>query len=105
MRFLRTVNINGVDFTPEMRFWINIKAINSDPFEWINPAEFNPDRFDPASPMYKRPDGTARNPLSYTPFSAGHRICIGKTFAEIVVSFSLPLVLYHLDFEFTDPVN
>ena len=73
--------------------------------EWINPTEYNPDRFDSASHMFKRPDGTPRNPLAFGPFSGGHRICIGKSLAEIIVSISLPLVLYHLDFEFVDPAN
>ena len=49
------------------------------------------------------PDGKPRNPLSFTPFMGGKRICIGKTFAEVTVRFTIPLIFHFLDFEFVDP--
>ena len=36
------------------------------------------------------------------PFSAGRRVCLGKTFAELAVKFTLPLVFYHFDLEFSE---
>lgn len=44
-----------------------------------------------------------RNPLTFGPFLGGKRICIGKTFAEVAVRFTVPLLYYHFDFEFVDP--
>jgi len=62
-----------------------------------------PDRFDPKSPLYKRPDGKQRNPYAFCPFLGGKRFCLGKSLAEFVTVFSLPLVLHFLDFEFVNP--
>lgn len=80
---------------------MNMQAIMRDPKQWIRPREFNPARFDPNSEMYKRPDGRPRNPLAFCPFSGGRRICAGKTFAEIMLNITIPLIYYHFEFEFT----
>jgi hypothetical protein len=32
----------------------------------------------------------------------GKRVCLGKTFAEVTVRFTVPMILYFLDFEFVD---
>ena len=70
--------------------------------QWQRPYEFLPQRFDPKDPLYLTPDGKKRNPCSFMPFSAGQRVCLGKTFAEI----NLRLLALHLtetfDFEFKD---
>jgi cytochrome P450 len=47
-------------------------------------------------------DGKPRNPLAFTPFMGGKRVCLGKTFAEVTVRFTLPLLYHHLNFEFVD---
>ena len=44
-----------------------------------------------------------RNPFSFCPFLGGKRICLGKTLAEYMTLFTLPMVMYHLDFEFVNP--
>jgi len=36
------------------------------------------------------------------PFHGGKRICIGKTFAEVQVKFTLPILYHFFDFEFVD---
>ena len=82
---------------------INFNAIHTDPKEWIEPGRYEPDRFDPNSAMYTRPDGKPRNPFSFCPFFGGKRICLGKTLAEFMTVFTLPMVLYHFKFEFVDP--
>jgi cytochrome P450 / NADPH-cytochrome P450 reductase len=97
--------MGGVEFKPSTSFKINFDMIHKDPTEWRNPSVYDPERFNPHSDMYLRPDGKPRNPLSFTPFLGGRRICLGKTFADVVTSFTLPLVLYHFDFEFVDPVH
>lgn len=84
---------------------MNFDAIHKDPKEWIEPDRYNPDRFDPESEYYSRPDGKPRNPFSFCPFYGGKRICLGKTLAEYMTVFTLPMILYHFEFEFTDPAH
>lgn len=79
-------------------FQISIGNIHSDPKEWHKPDQFIPDRFDSNSEYFKRPDGKQRHPLSFSPFTSGRRICIGKTFAEILARHTIPLIYYHYDF-------
>lgn len=40
--------------------------------------------------------------MAFTPFMGGKRVCLGKTFAEVTVRFTVPMMLYFLDFEFVD---
>ena len=40
--------------------------------------------------------------MSFGPFLGGKRICIGKTFAEIVTKVTTPLFVYYFDFEFVN---
>jgi len=64
--------------------------------------EFIPDRFDPKSKYFRRPDGGVRHPLAFSPFLGGKRICLGKSLAEVLTRFTVPLIFYHFDFEFTN---
>lgn len=97
--FNQDVKIGGVDFKKnKTTFIVNMHAILNDPVQWINPREFNPDRFDSKSEWFKRPDGTPRNPLAFCPFSGGKRICAGRTFAEIMLCITIPLIYYHFEF-------
>ena len=102
-KFQKTIRIKGIDFTPTTGYTINFCFIHKDPKEWIDPEIYDPDRFDPTSKMFLRPDGKPRNPFSFCPFFGGKRICLGKTLAEFMTVFTLPMVLYHLDFEFINP--
>ena len=77
----------------------------NDPDHWIKPKEFIPERFNPDSPYFLTPDGKRRNPYSFSPFLGGSRICIGKTFIEIVSKLTVPTLLSHLKFEFQEDVN
>ena len=64
-----------------------------------------PERFDTKSQNNEwllKHDGKPRNPLAFTPFMGGKRVCIGKTFAEVTIRFTVPIMLHHLDFEFVD---
>ena len=80
---------------------INFRALHFDPTQWIEPEKFVPDRFDSHSEWYKTPSGGNRNPLTFAPFLGGKRICIGKTFAEVTVRFTIPMLFYFFDFEFS----
>ena len=64
-----------------------------------------PDRFDTKAKDNKwilAADGKPRNPLAFTPFMGGKRVCLGKTFAEVTVRFTVPLLYHYLDFEFVN---
>jgi cytochrome P450 len=60
-----------------------------------------PERFDTSNPDNKwllTSDGKPRNPLAFTPFYGGKRICLGKSFAELAIRFTIPLLYFHCDF-------
>ena len=40
--------------------------------------------------------------MSFGPFLGGKRICLGKTFVEIVSKIVSPTIFYNFDFEFVD---
>jgi len=80
-----------------------LESIQRDPKQWIEPLKFIPERFDEKSEYFLRPNGEPRNPISFTPFIGGKRICLGKTFAEITTKFTVPLLYYHFDFDYVEP--
>ena len=49
-----------------------------------------------------KPNGEKRHPYSFQPFLGGRRICLGKTFAEVVAKFIIPAFLCKMDFEMAD---
>ena len=98
--FAKPTTIGGVKFEVDDAFLINMQQIHMDPREWPEPERFIPERFDSTSKWFKRADGTNRNPLAHNPFLGGKRICLGKTFAEITVRFTLALYFWCFDFEF-----
>ena len=61
-----------------------------------------PERFDSDSPLSKKPDGSKRHPYSFSPFLGGSRVCLGKTFAEVTLKFTIPLYYHFFDFEFIE---
>ena len=65
--------------------------------------KYIPDRFDIDSEHFKAPDGTPRHPYSYAPFLGGHRICLGKTFAETVAKKLIAMLLKLYKLEHADP--
>ena len=77
----------------------------NDPNEWIEPERFIPERFDTNSRYFLTPKGQRRNPYSFSPFLGGSRICIGKTFIEVVSKLTLPTLLSHFEFDFQEGVD
>eukprot|EP01118_Nematostelium_gracile_P014234 TRINITY_DN54_c0_g1_i4.p1 TRINITY_DN54_c0_g1~~TRINITY_DN54_c0_g1_i4.p1 ORF type:complete len:488 (+),score=131.07 TRINITY_DN54_c0_g1_i4:53-1516(+) len=51
----------------------NVMGNHMDPSIWKNPKTFMPERWE---------NEPTRHPYSYTPFSAGHRNCVGMKFAQ-----------------------
>lgn len=83
---------------------MNFDYIHHDPVQWPEPQRYVPERFDSKDIKWSQTsEGKPRNPLAFTPFYGGKRVCLGKTFAEVTVRFTMPLIYYHLDFEFVNP--
>jgi steroid 17alpha-monooxygenase/17alpha-hydroxyprogesterone aldolase len=79
---------------------LNLQAIHHNKEEWKEPEKFIPDRFDKGSEYFLTPSGSKRNPFSYAPFLGGKRVCLGKTFAELVAKAIIPAIFTKYEFEF-----
>ena len=84
--------------------FINMGRMHNHPSEWQEPDRFIPERFDPKSPYFLTPGGKRRNTFSFSPFLGGQRICIGKTFIEVVSKLTVPTLLSKYRFEFLEGV-
>lgn len=84
------------------RFQISFESVHHDPAQWKEPSKFVPERFDKESEWSHTPEGKPRHPLAFTPFMGGKRICLGKTFAEVTIRFTVPLLYHFFDFQFVD---
>ena len=67
---------------------------------WIDHDKFIPERFDPNSQYYLTPKGERRPNYAFAPFLGGIRICLGKTFIEVISKLTVPTLLSNFDFEF-----
>lgn len=69
--------LNGYNIPKDTTLIVNLWAIHQDPKHWENPSEFDPERF-----LDK--NGNVVNPatMSYLPFSAGRRVCLGELLAK-----------------------
>ncbi|KAI9136806.1 cytochrome P450 [Paraphysoderma sedebokerense] len=79
---------------------VDFILLHRNPKYWDNPHEFKPERFDRDSGDNE--DGKGKpdlNVYTYTPFSAGPRICIGKPFAELEMKILLAMFCKSFDFE------
>ena len=84
---------------------IDMGRMQNHPKEWQKPDQFIPERFDPKSSYFLRPDGKKRSTFSFSPFLGGQRICIGKTFIEVISKLTVPTLLSRFKFEFKDGVD
>lgn len=96
------LSINGVVVKEGEMMIINIYQQHHNQGQWKVHDEFHPERFDPKSELYLAPLGKPRNMASFIPFLGGKRSCLGKTFAETVFKFMMPLLLNSFDFDFID---
>ena len=84
---------------------IMMGLLHHDPAQWgARHDEFIPERFDSKSEFFNKPEGKHRHPYSFAPFLGGHRVCLGKTMAEIQAKAMLVMItkcyeLEHLDSE------
>ena len=83
---------------------IQITLLQHDVTQWgSRHNEFIPERFDSNSDHFNAPSGKHRHPYSFAPFLGGHRICLGKTFADTVAKKMIALVLKFYSLEHADP--
>lgn len=101
--FSSDVTIGDVTFPKDMGFVICMFLMHMDKTEWIFPTSFIPDRFDSTSPYFLRPDSNKRSSMAFNPFLGGKRVCLGKSFAEITIRNTIPLLFHHIDFDFSQP--
>ncbi len=83
--------IDGVTIPKGVIMFINIYALHRNPKYWEDPEVFNPDRFTPEN-VKSRPN------LSYIPFGAGARMCIGYHFAMMQIQLLLALMAQRFNF-------
>lgn len=82
---------------------IQIGILHHDESQWgADHNEFIPERFDSESRHFKAPNGRNRHPYSFAPFFGGHRICLGKTFAETVAKKMIALLIKLYTLEHAD---
>lgn len=83
-------------------FVIDMHHLHRNRDQWIEPEKYIPERFDSKSEYYLTPSGKKRHPMAFGPFLGGKRICLGKSFAEIVSKVVGPSFLGSFNFEFVD---
>ena len=105
VRMSETVQCEKLKIRKGDLLMIMMHGLCNDKREWIDPERFIPERFDPQSRYFLTPAGKKRNPYSFSPFLGGSRICIGKTFIEVVSKLTLPTLLSHFVFEFKEGVD
>jgi cytochrome P450 len=72
---------------------------HKDKSQWKEPDRFVPERFDSLNKeWYLTPDRKQRHAYSFVAFHGGQRVCMGKTFAELVIRFAIPILLHKFDF-------
>jgi len=84
---------------------IMMGRLQNHPKEWQEPEKFIPERFDSNSKYYTTPAGDKRNTYSFSPFLGGQRICIGKTFIEVVSKLTVPTLLSNYEFSYKEGVD
>ena len=97
-------SICDVPLSKGTKIQIGIIFRHFDPDEWKNPLEFIPERFNPESEHYTKPntDKTARNSLSYIPFSFWFRSCPGQTLALLEIRVIVAYLFMNYNFKFDE---
>ena len=86
--------LGGYDIPQDSVVIFHLRGIHFDPSRWEKPEEFNPERFLDENGCFISP-GT----LSFLPFSAGPRVCLGETFAKTEIFLFQAQLLHQFKFE------
>lgn len=76
--------------------YVSLFRVHRDPEIFEDPLEFRPERF-----IYS-PKGCDHPGVPYFPFGVGHRFCLGRNLAQVVVKTILSRLLKKFDFELCD---
>lgn len=90
-RIVRDVEFGGYRLPAGRRVLFSIYLTQHDPAVWARPEQFDPQRF------YEPSAEAARPPLSYLPFGAGPRFCVGAAFAQLEARAVLAHVLQRFE--------
>ena len=102
MLFTKDVKLSKYHVSTGDTIEINFVGLHFNQNEWQRPYEFLPERFDPAHELSLTPGGKKRSAYSFLPFSAGKRVCFGKTFAEMNLKIVTVYLSQYFDFEMVD---
>jgi cytochrome P450 len=91
-RVVRDLEWGGYRLPAGRRLLFSIYLTQHDPAVWPEPERFDPQRFLSAGELAARPA------LSYLPFGAGPRVCVGAAFAQLEARAVLAYLLQHFDF-------
>jgi len=78
---------NGIKVHKDMKCTPHISILHHNPAIWKKPSEYIPERFDSESEYFLTPSGEKRHPMSFIPFIAGARNCIGQNFAMLEMKY------------------
>ena len=66
---------------------------------WSDPLDFKPERFDPESKLFKLPNGSKREPITWLAFGAGPRACMGDQFSMYFMKVGLIYLMSNFEFD------
>lgn len=91
-RSIEADELDGYPIPKGANVMMSVFALHRSPDYWEDPLVFNPDRFAPEQVK-------ARDRMTYMPFGAGSRMCIGNHFAMMEMQLLLLMMVRHFDFE------
>ncbi|XP_040974003.1 cytochrome P450 71A1-like [Gossypium hirsutum] len=90
------IDLNDLNETKYLKFFINVWAIQRDPTWWENPEEFIPERFENSRVHFKGQD------FQFIPFGCGRRDCPGMPFAIASLEYLVANLLFRFDWKLGD---
>jgi len=89
---VRDLEFGGYRLPAGRRLLFSIYLTHNDPAHWPGPERFDPERFLVTNAEAARPA------LSYLPFGAGARVCVGAAFAQLEARAMLVYLLQRFEF-------
>ena len=86
--------LNGYNIPKDTTLILNIWAMHHDPKHWRNPSQFDPNRF-----LDENKNVLNLSTLSYLPFSAGRRVCLGQLLAKVEVFLFVAQLMHQFKIE------